>query len=284
MFLGLLIVPMTAHAQDETFEEVDSLNVDVGQRMLLFMDELNQLNYLGNMELPINGITPVSPYLISSFGDRIKYIRESLASVDVRWNTYYQAQQAVIASDEDLMGLVADYQKMKQVVDDSLVSKQQVYDALVDFQKAEIFILVQDSTYRSMGKRAFSMSLVPKMAPMLEKLKAKEQLLFADIQEQFGKAQAAAKVVPALEPRLDIVSEQFATLKSMSEKIQGMAYKPFIQRIKDYLISLAAVAIMLLFFNFAVQRLQTLKKMHDEMKKVKKMMNQNGEGDQYPTI
>ena len=135
-----------------------------------------------------------------------------------------------------------------------------------------------------MGKRAFSMSLVAKMAPLLEKLKTKEQVLFADIQEQYEKAKASTKVIPALEPRFDVVSEEYSTLKSMSERIQQMAYKPFIQRIKDYLISLAAVAIMLLFLNFAVQRLQTLKKMRDEMKKVKKMMNQNGEGAQYPTI
>ena len=69
----------------------------------------------------------------------------------------------------------------------------------------------------------------------------------------------------------------------MSEKIKAMAYKPFIQRIKDYLLGLAAVAILLLFFNLAVTRLVAVKKAYKSMQQYKKLMKIN-ENENYPTI
>ena len=53
------------------------------------------------------------------------------------------------------------------------------------------------------------------------------------------------------------------------------------QRIKDYLIGLAAVAILLMFFNLLNAKIKTLKAARDQAKKMKDMM----EGQHnYPTI
>ena len=49
-----------------------------------------------------------------------------------------------------------------------------------------------------------------------------------------------------------VLSEQYANIQVMSKKIQEMTYKPLIQRLKDYLISLACVAVLLLFVNMGI--------------------------------
>ena len=74
---------------------------------------------------------------------------------------------------------------------------------------------------------------------------------------------------------------KYVELKSVSGKIQEMAYKPFIQRIKDYLIGLAAVAILFMFINLFYSKLKMLKQGFDQAKKLKEMVN--GQKD-YPTI
>jgi hypothetical protein len=60
-----------------------------------------------------------------------------------------------------------------------------------------------------------------------------------------------------------------------------MEYKPFIQRIKDYLLGLAAVAILMMFVNLLSQKLKQLKAAREQAKKMKEsMMGQK----EYPTI
>jgi hypothetical protein len=70
-------------------------------------------------------------------------------------------------------------------------------------------------------------------------------------------------------------------LQTVSAKIQEMAYKPFIQRVKDYLMGLACVAILLMGLNLLKSKLAQVKQARDQAKKMKEMMN--GQHN-YPTI
>ena len=77
------------------------------------------------------------------------------------------------------------------------------------------------------------------------------------------------------------MEKKFVQLQSVSAKIQEMEYKPFIQRIKDYLLGLAAVAILMMFVNLLSQKLKQLKAAREQAKKMKEsMMGQK----EYPTI
>ena len=80
---------------------------------------------------------------------------------------------------------------------------------------------------------------------------------------------------------MEAIDNKYFQLQSVSAKIQTIEYKPFIQRIKDYLIGLAAVAILLMFFNLLNAKIKTLKAARDQAKKMKDMMD--GQHN-YPTI
>jgi hypothetical protein len=108
-------------------------------------------------------------------------------------------------------------------------------------------------------------------------------MTFADVSAHYTKAKEAVGLMPVLAPRMAALDEKYISLKAMSEKIQAMAYKPFIQRIKDYLLGFAAVAILLLFFNLLVSRLVAVKKVYKSMKQYKNLLKTN-EQENYPTI
>ena len=279
--MGLLVIPLALPAQDEELEG-DTMYVDLGTRMLMFMEELDELKTVSDIRLTVNGAMPVSQSLVAVYRERIQLMYQNFNTIDVKWNTFYQANQQDIAQDEELMEVVAAFQEIKQALADTLAAKRQSMGALKDFMEADAFIIGKIPAYRDLSKKAFELSLIKKLKPQLEKLKAKEQLLFSEVQAHYDKAKAATAVIPDLSARLRIVEEQYINIKSTSEKIQAMEYKPFIQRIKDYLLGLAAVAIIIMFMNAAASRFKAWKQMRESMKKYKDMMN--GQSNNYPTI
>lgn len=283
LMIFLTALPMTGWAQDgmTTDEELDSISADITERMLLFQEEVMQLHALSRFRVDIDMDMPLTKPLLDVVGDRIRALNAALNSFTVRWNTYSQAQQVYVADNDDLLNKVAQIQQIRQAVADSMAARQQQYDQLTAFCKAEQMIYGNDKTYRQLYKQAAQLSLSPKLAGRLEKVKAEEQALFADIQTNYAQAKTAAEAFPGLKLRMKGMDSKFFELQSVSTKIQEMAYKPFIQRIKDYLFGLAAVAILLLFFNLMSSKLKVIKQARDKAKSLKDMAS--GQHN-YPTI
>lgn len=283
LMIFLTALPMTGWAQDgmTTDEELDSISADITERMLLFQEEVMQLHALSRFRVDIDMDMPLTEPLLDVVGDRIRALNAALNSFTVRWNTYSQAQQVYVADNDDLLNKVAQIQQIRQAVADSMAARQQQYDQLTAFCKAEQMIYGNDKTYRQLYKQAAQLSLSPKLAGRLEKVKAEEQALFADIQTNYAQAKTAAEAFPGLKLRMKGMDNKFFELQSVSTKIQEMAYKPFIQRIKDYLFGLAAVAILLLFFNLMSSKLKAVKQARDKAKSLKDMAS--GQHN-YPTI
>ena len=124
--------------------------------------------------------------------------------------------------------------------------------------------------------------MVQALGPELEKVKGKEQLLFTEIQEQYNTAKGLSQEFKDFLPRFQPIEEKYIELKNTSEKIQALEYKPWLERIKDYLYSLAAVAIILLFINMLQAKIKAFKQARENAKKLREMMDNND--NDYPTI
>ena len=77
-------------------------------------------------------------------------------------------------------------------------------------------------------------------------------------------------------------SEIVIEIKEFSEKIKAAEYKPFLQRIKDYLYSFAAVAMLLMFANMVQSKIQAIKQMRKSAKEYKELLKKNEE--EIPSI
>ena len=278
------VLPMAVWAQDAEMsaeEELDSTYADIHARMIQFQEELIQLGALSRFRIDIDMEKPLTEPLLNVVDKRLKSLSIAVNSFASRWGTYSQAQQVYIAENDSLLNKLAQIQQMQQMVSDTLASRQKLYEHLTNFAKAEVFIWGQDKKYQRLYKLAMEYSVSPKLATKLEKVKAEEQALFADVEKNYGKAKEAVEFFAGLQLRMKGVEEKYYQLQTVSAKIQEMEYKPFIQRIKDYLMGLAAVAIILMFLNMLKSKLKALKAAREKAQKMSDMLN----GDhKYPTI
>lgn len=263
----------------------EELHQEIAARMMQYVDELNEVAIVSNMQIVFNESAPLTTWYVNTLKNKVNILDERYNSINVRWTTFTQAMQMDIADDEELMTMMSNVEQLKQSIADSIASKKTLCDAIQDFVDAEAMLAGQDTIYKNLYNKAFKLSLIQKLTPQLEKLKAREQAIFAQLQSSYQKAQQACQVVPALQKRMPALDDTFTDIQMISTKIQEMAYKPFIQRIKDYLIGLACVAVLLLFFNMLSAKLKALKAARQQAKQYKEMMQQNGSGaGRYPTI
>lgn len=247
-----------------------------------FSDGLQMLEIEGRMLGFYNQLSDISGRIPKATADELVEAGQQVTAIDTKWNAYYQLRQAEIAADDSLLQIVADYQLIRQSVLDSIAGRKHYYDSQKSFSDAEAFICSQDTAYERLYKTAFEYSLVKSLAPELDKVKGKEQLLFAEVQSRYENAKALQEEFGELKPRFLKMEELYIGLKNTSEKIQALEFKPWFDRIKDYLYSLAAVALILMFANMVQAKIKAFKQARENAKKFRQMMNQ--EEDDYPTI
>jgi hypothetical protein len=283
LIIFVCMLPSVAWAQEEMSaeEELDSAYTDINEHMELFQEELIQLNALCRFRMDIDMEMPLNEPLLDVLSERLKSLSMAMNSFSTRWDTYSAAQQVYIADNDSLLNRAALIQQMRQAVTDTLALRQQQRDQLVAFSTAEQFIWGQDKNYRQLYKKAVQYSATPMLAAQLEKVKAEEQALTADVNKYYGQAKEAATTFPGLQLRMQAMENKVFELQTVSAKIQEMAYKPFIQRIKDYLMGLACVAILLMGLNLLKSKLALVKQARDQAKKLKGL---TGGQHNYPTI
>jgi hypothetical protein len=283
LIIFVCMLPSVAWAQEEMSaeEELDSAYTDINEHMELFQEELIQLNALCRFRMEIDMEMPLNEPLLDVLSERLKSLSMAMNSFSTRWDTYSAAQQVYIADNDSLLNRAALIQQMRQAVTDTLALRQQQRDQLVAFSTAEQFIWGQDKNYRQLYKKAVQYSATPMLAAQLEKVKAEEQALTADVNKYYGQAKEAATTFPGLQLRMQAMENKVFELQTVSAKIQEMAYKPFIQRIKDYLMGLACVAILLMGLNLLKSKLALVKQARDQAKKLKGL---TGGQHNYPTI
>lgn len=256
----------------------------LADQMLTFIDDLNQLYNTCNKQIRFSEANLQNgSSLVRILNKKVELLNNNYHSIDFRWNAFKQASQADIANSEYLMELMSQVEQLKQEVSDSISSQQNKRDALVDFFEAEQLILSQDTTYQGLYNRALEFSMIQQTAPQLQKVKAEEQTSFEKIQTLYEKSKTSAQLIPQLDKRAAILDEQFYSIKALSEKIQAMEYKPPIERIKDYLLGLACVAMILLFIGMVTSKIGAVKKARETYKKQKELFERNNNND-YPTI
>ncbi len=270
LFTGApLTVASAASPQNDNGQQTSTIDIqllrELEARLLLFVDEISTLQTETSTE---------NTDSLIAYERRYKLL-------EAKWNTYYQAQQMDIAADDGLMELAANYQTISQTVSENINSIKEQAQGEIEFIKAESLINTEKATYNKMFKQAMTLSMAAKLAPKLEKLKAQEQLLMADIDEQYTKAKTFAEENPEYTKRMKVMNDNYLEIKSRSEKIQTAVYKPFIQRIKDKLLIAAAMAIILMFVSMVTTKLKAIKNAREMAKKFKSQFQNNQD---YPTI
>lgn len=260
----LLSLFLVVHAQDDYGDEY-ALSVQL--RLQQFYDDLEQIS---------TSIASASPTSIDNLQNRFN-------SLDIRWNTYYAAQQVYIAENENMLSLVARYQELHGVVSDSLANTILRNNAVKIFDETMAFLTAKIPEYDALVSKCEKLALTDKTAPQLERVKASEQLLFAKVTAQYQKGKDAVVTNSSLRNREEEIDNLYLDISSRSEKVQQAQYKPFMERIKEYLLGFAIVALAIMFVSMIQNKIVATKQMRESLKKLKEQYIKSGEDD-IPTI
>ena len=259
----LLSLSLVVRAQDD----YDEYAVSIQLRLQQFYDDLERIS---------TSIASASPTSIDNLQNRFN-------SLDIRWNTYYAAQQVYIAENENMLSLVARYQELHDVVSDSLANTSLRLDAVKIFDETMAFLTAKIPEYDALVSKCEKLALTDKTAPQLERVKASEQLLFAKVTAQYQKGKDAVVTNSSLRNREEEIDNLYLDISSRSEKVQQAQYKPFMERIKDYLLGFAIVALAIMFISMIQNKIVATKQMRESLKKLKEQYIKSGEDD-IPTI
>lgn len=273
LYILLLIVCMaiTGQAQDAAAPAEAQETTLTEEQVLAIADELN--NFMGEVSSITNSISTTK-------APGMKTLEHRLIAVNVRWQSYTTLRQQDIASTPALMDMLSQYQMMYMTATDSIAAQTKRVEAQGVVNSAILSIRQMSQKYAKMLNKATTLSLAPQTAPQLEALKAEEQVIFQKLTEDYQKAQAAIELDPKLESRKRELDKVYIGIKAKSEKIQAAVYKSLLERLKDYVLTFAGVAILIMFASMLYSKMSALKQAADAAKKLQKMKNPND----YPTI
>lgn len=279
LFVFLFVFVFSAPCQGLDAAREDQL----ADRIMLFVDEYDLLANKADRQLRLSDANLESGSYTTLLKSQLNSLMGSLQTLDFRWKSFTQTEQADIAESEYLLELMTQAQQFRQTAANAIATQQNICNALCDFIEAERFIRSQDTIYKILYGKAKSLSLEKHLAPQLERVKAEEQSHFEKLKTAHDKAKAAVQLIPQLSKRTEQLDERFYTLKVLSTKIQSMVYRTPIQRAKDYLMGIACLAVILIFINLAVTKLQATKKARKMFKKQQELLKKTNNQD-YPTI
>ena len=225
----------------------------------------------------------ISTHIATASAAGIGDLQRSFNSLDVRWNTYCTAQQGYIADREELLAIVAQYQQTRQMVADSLENCRARLLAADHFNAAIRFMQDKLADYDRIQRRCDNLAMTQQTAEQLERVKAAEQLTFGEITERYQQAKSAVDLNPALKKEEQQLDELYLDLSTRSEHVQATVYKSLIEKAKDYLLGIAAVAIVLMFVSMLQNKIQATKQMRESMKRLKEQYIKEGQDD-IPSI
>lgn len=234
-----------------------------------------------DMTAYIYEVVEVEEYIADASPEDIKTLQTHLESIDVRWEAYTQIEMVDIAATPSLMELLSQYKVAYTSATDSLANHQKRLSATATFLRAHTFIIQQNSKFKSLSTQAFEYSLVQQTAHQLADVKAQAAMLMTQVEEYYQKAIEASQLSEEAKAKMPELQQQYVEIQAQSETIQAAVYKPWIMRIKDYVLTIAGVAIILIFINFIITKAKAIKQARDLAKKYNNTLYNN---DEYPTI
>lgn len=243
-----------------------------GQQITQISDDMN--GYISEVSAVIDDIS-ITP------ADQLDALQRELQSIDVRWTAYTQIEQVDIGSSAALMDILSQYKVVYMTANDSITHQKARLDALSSFNTAAAFIAQCKAKYPELSRRALALSLVPQTAKQLEDVKAQETMLFQQVEANYQKAVAAAALSDEAKAKMPAVQQDYISIKASSTEIQAYVYKPWVERIKDYVMTFAGFAVMLVVLNFFITKINAMKQARKMAKKYSSMLNG---GDDIPTI
>lgn len=209
--------------------------------------------------------------------------KQQFYKLNLKWTKYYFSIENLALEYDEVLNLVVQLDdKIKEL--EELINKRFLFFKQEEtFRKEQIELHNYLKEYEDMEKTALALSLTKEGEDKLKKLKAKEEILFGDVSSKFMNMKSILNEYPEIEDAKENEMEQlYANISVKSQTIRSAEYKPFVERIKVYLYSLAAVSLILMFVNMIQTKISAAKALKENAKVLENLQKRNS--NEYPTI
>ena len=214
---------------------------------------------------------------------RMESAEQNISFYQQKWDMTVEMNKPFITEDQtEILNLLTEFPALTQQFKDAIEKQKQTASAKDAVNNIFKKLDGEEAAYRSLYKKAQILSLHKKGTPQLEQLKASEKLHFEELTQYYNTAKQGAEQFPALKEKFAKAENTYIKVSAISKQIQELAYQPFIDRAKNYLIGLGAVAMILMFFNMMITKFKAAKDAKNAMKKYQDMVKQNN--NDIPTI
>lgn len=213
---------------------------------------------------------------------RLQGIQATLDRLNTKFDILMQSNQDIVAADSSLMELMSEFKQHSAAITENINGQITNRDNNVQFQEIEKYFRGRDSIYQKYVKEAQALSLLPQTAKKLAALKNDEALARQEMDAKYSAAAAIAEQSPLLKDRMEAIRTTYNDLTTMSDQVQAAEYKTFMQRAKDYIMSFAAVAVILMFVGMVATKIKSAKDLRKQAKKLKEL--ERKQNNDYPSI
>ena len=208
--------------------------------------------------------------------------KKELNKLNLRWTKFYTSIEGDILEEDEILDIAMQLNEKIKELESSIDRRLSFFEQNEIFRQEWASLQGFMKEYEEMEKLAISYSLTEQTAGQLEELKAKEEIMFEDLSAKFGRVRSIQNEFPELEKTKDEVEQLFTDISVKSQNIRSAEYKPLLERIKDYLYSLAAVALILMFVNMIQTKISAAKALKKNAEALKALQKKNS--DELPTI
>lgn len=263
LLLAVLLFPVLAQGQE-------------------YLSRVSLIELTAKVEQYIDDMAALGDGLENARPEQLQAVTGTLNIYDTSWSCFFQENADAITGNPAMMELVVEYGQVREKTQTAIDSRKDQIEKTSLFVKSEKTIREVVPEYHNLESKAYKLSLVKQASAELERLQAEERLNFSNIQSAYQSAKEAAEINPRLKDRMDVLTASFIEIQNCSEKIQQMKFKPFLERAKDYLMSIAAISIIMMFFIFLGNYIKSVKTARESVQKMKDMLHKNDED--IPTI
>lgn len=236
-----------------------------------------KLHYWHNIIVSLIGAVPyMNEHRLQTAETESTYIQQA-------WNDYVNMHADEITDDcTEITDLMAEFPAEMEKLSNAIEQQKEILKADEDIAAAVKAFENATSRHEAMLKRAKRYMQTEKTAPLLEQLKAEEQLAFTALTQKYTAAQKAVEANGTLKNKFAQIKNEYIKVSAISKQIQETEFKPWIERIRDYLVGLAALGIILLFFNMLTTKIKAAKDARESAAKYAELMRKAN--DDTPVI
>jgi len=213
---------------------------------------------------------------------RLKNLEDDLVYLQKKWDAYTQQNMDLISDETiDNMSLIGEFSQAIENVKEAITTQRAQITALASLEKLKEVFPEYEKTFADLYDKAEKLSMVKQGAKQLEQVKAETQLKFDELTKLF---QSVKQAIPegdaSYTQKLEPIEANYIEISATVNSIQAMKYVPFIERIKNYMISIGVVALLIMLVNMILTKIKAAKAVKESMEKMKQMTQNND----IPTI